>query len=412
MAERKTPELRFEGFDDDWEEKKLGEISEKVTEKNTGFKYSSTFTNSAEFGVIDQADFFDNQIANKNNIDGYYVIKPDEFVYNPRISVTAPVGPINRNKLGRIGVMSPLYYVFKVADIDLTFLEHFFKTPKWYPFMFLNGNSGARSDRFSISDNVFAQLPIQSPKSESEQQHIGSFFKNLDQQILLTQEKLDKTKTLKKTMLQKMFPQEGSKVPEIRLEGFSGDWEEKPLNNYLDVSNEVNSEEKYGKKDVLSVSGDYGVVNQIEFQGRSFAGASVSNYGVVQTGDVVYTKSPLRWQPYGIIKTNKGVPGIVSVLYGVYHPKENLYSNFVQNYFESDNRLNEYLRVLVNKGAKNTLLISDEDALKGIVKFPSFEEQKAISNFFDNLSEMITTQSQKIDLLKTLKKSLLEKMFV
>ena len=412
MAERKTPELRFEGFDGDWEEKKLGEISEKVTEKNTGFKYSSTFTNSAEFGVIDQSDFFDNQIANKNNIDGYYVIKPDEFVYNPRISVTAPVGPINRNKLDRIGVMSPLYYVFKVADIDFTFLEHYFKTPKWYSFMFLNGNSGARSDRFSISDNVFAQMPIQSPKSESEQQQIGLFFKNLDQQILLTQEKLDKTKTLKKTMLQKMFPQEGSKVPEIRLEGFSGDWEEKPLNNYLDVSNEVNSEEKYGKKDVLSVSGDFGVVNQIEFQGRSFAGASVSNYGVVQTGDVVYTKSPLRWQPYGIIKTNKGKPGIVSTLYAVYKVKENTYNNFVQNYFESDFRLNKYLVTLVRKGAKNDMKVSSEAALKGIVKFPSLEEQKAISAFFGNLSDLITTQTQKLELLKTLKKSLLEKMFV
>ena len=108
-------------------------------------------------------------------------------------------------------------------------------------------------------------------------------------------------------MLQKMFPKKGSKVPEIRLKGFEGEWEEKKLDNYIEVSLEKNTKEIFGKNEVLSVSGDYGVVNQIEFQGRSFAGASVSNYGVVQFGDIVYTKSPLRWQPYGIIKTNKGV---------------------------------------------------------------------------------------------------------
>ena len=108
----------------------------------------------------------------------------------------------------------------------------------------------------------------------------------------------------------------------------------------------------YDKTDVLSVSGDYGIVNQIEFQGRSFAGASVSNYGVVHTGDVVYTKFPLKSNPYGIIKTNKGKTGIVSTLYTVYHPAENTYPDFVQTYFELNARMNNYMHPLVNKGAK------------------------------------------------------------
>ena len=98
-------------------------------------------------------------------------------------------------------------------------------------------------------------------------------------------------------------------------------WEQRKLSEYLDVSTEMNTEDIFTKQDVLSVSGDFGIVNQIEFQGRSFAGASVSNYGVVHTGDVVYTKSPLNSNPYGIIKTNKEKPGIVSTLYAVYHPK-------------------------------------------------------------------------------------------
>ena len=140
----------------------------------------------------------------------------------------------------------------------------------------------------------------------------------------------------------------------------------------------------------MSVSGDYGIVNQIEFQGRSFAGASVLNYGVVQTGDVVYTKSPLNSNPYGIIKTNKGKPGIVSTLYAVYHPKENTFSDFIQVYFEQHARMNNYMHPLVNKGAKNDMKVSSENALKGPVCFPSRVEQESISAFFSVLDNLIT----------------------
>lgn len=140
----------------------------------------------------------------------------------------------------------------------------------------------------------------------------------------------------------------------------------------------------------MSVSGDYGIVNQIEFQGRSFAGASVSNYGVVQTGDVVYTKSPLNSNPYGIIKTNKGKPGIVSTLYAVYHPKENAFSDFIQVYFEQHARMNNYMHPLVNKGAKNDMKVSAENALKGPACFPSRIEQESISAFFSVLDNLIT----------------------
>ena len=181
-----------------------------------------------------------------------------------------------------------------------------------------------------------------------------------------------------------------SDAPAIRFKGFSDAWEQRKLEDYLTVSVEKNTGNIYGRSDVLSVSGDYGIVNQIEFQGRSFAGASVSNYGVVQTGDVVYTKSPLNSNPYGIIKTNKGKPGIVSTLYAVYHPKENAFSDFIQVYFEQHARMNNYMHPLVNKGAKNDMKVSAENALKGPVCFPSRIEQESISAFFSVLDNLIT----------------------
>ena len=201
------------------------------------------------------------------------------------------------------------------------------------------------------------------------------------------------------------------KKPEIRFKGFTDDWEQRKLGEYLDVSNQKNQRGVYDKKDVLSVSGNFGIVNQIEFQGRSFAGVSVANYGVVETGDVVYTKSPLKSNPYGIIKANKGKAGIVSTLYAVYKPKDNADSTFIQTYFEQDTRMNNYMHPLVNKGAKNDMKVSAENALKGEVIFSKIEEQKQISVFFERLDNLITLHQRKLNKLKKVKKSMLEKCF-
>ena len=188
-------------------------------------------------------------------------------------------------------------------------------------------------------------------------------------------------------------------------------WEQRKLEEYLEVSGQKNFEGIYTKEDVLSVSGDFGIVNQIEFQGRSFAGASVANYGVVETGDIVYTKSPLKSNPYGIIKANKGKNGIVSTLYAVYKPKQSANPEFVQNYFEQDARMNNYMHPLVNKGAKNDMKVSAENALKGQIVFPDIKEQRTISEFFRNLDTLITLHQRKYEKLVNIKKSMLDKMF-
>ena len=170
-----------------WEQRKLGDFTGKVTEKNTGMSVTETFTNSAEFGVISQLDFFDHAVSKDESISGYTIVCPEDFVYNPRISVTAPVGPINRNRLNRAGVMSPLYTVFRTdGSIDRVYLEHFFKTSGWHSYMQLNGNSGARSDRFSIGDDTFFAMPIPAPSLE-EQRQLAGFLESLDTLITLHQ---------------------------------------------------------------------------------------------------------------------------------------------------------------------------------------------------------------------------------
>ncbi len=190
MAEKQnTPEIRFEGFTDPWEQRKLGDVSKKVTTKNTDGALNETFTNSAERGIVSQLDYFDHDITNEANVNGYYVVRPNDFVYNPRISTIAPCGPINRNRLNRAGVMSPLYTVFSIDDgVCKTYLEHYFKTSRWHDFMFLEGNSGARSDRFSISDSLFFEMPIWCP-SLTEQEAIAQQLELTDNLITLHQRK-------------------------------------------------------------------------------------------------------------------------------------------------------------------------------------------------------------------------------
>ena len=157
---------------------------------------------------------------------------------------------------------------------------------------------------------------------------------------------------------------------------------------------------------MLSVSGEYGIVNQIEFQGRSFAGESVAEYHVVETNDIVYTKSPLKANPYGIIKVNNGAPGIVSTLYAVYHPCEGTVAEYIDYYFGNDLRLNKYLKPLVNIGAKHDMKVNNETVLTGEVYFPGYSEQKKIVGFLTILDERIRQQRNLVEALKKYKRGL------
>ena len=199
-----VPKIRFKGFEGEWKTCPLYHFAKKRIEKNTKMLYNITLTNSAEFGIIDQRNFFDHEISNSENINGYYVVRDHDFVYNPRISSSAPVGPINQNKLGYTGVMSPLYLVFEINGINRDFLEIFFHTTLWHKYMFDNGNTGARFDRLAISDEDFMNMPIPDIDIE-EQQAIANYFTSLDRQISLQSQRLEKLKQIKSACLDKMF---------------------------------------------------------------------------------------------------------------------------------------------------------------------------------------------------------------
>ena len=201
------------------------------------------------------------------------------------------------------------------------------------------------------------------------------------------------------------------KRPNLRFPGFDEPWEHKELLYYLVENTDRNKQLKFGKENVLSVSGEYGIVNQIAFQGRSFAGESVADYHVVETDDIVYTKSPLKANPYGIIKVNNGVPGIVSTLYAVYHPLKTVVPRFVDFYFSNDLRLNKFLKPLVNIGAKHDMKVNNTFVLTGMVVFPPLREQQKIVDFLTILDRRIDVQRKKVEALKKYKRGLLNQIF-
>ena len=197
-------------------------------------------------------------------------------------------------------------------------------------------------------------------------------------------------------------------VPNLRFPEFSGEWTKTLLNNYLEENKERNKRGIFTKNHVLSVSGDFGIVNQIELLGRSFAGKSVLDYHVVRTGNIVYTKSPLKEYPYGIVKVNGGVDGIVSTLYAVYKVKETANGKFVEYYFGLPNRTNRYFKPIVRIGAKHDMKIGNDEVLANYVVFPCVDEQKRISDFICLLDERIATQIKIIEKLESLIRGIVE----
>ena len=384
----KKPALRFKGFTDPWEQRKLGDVADIV-----GGGTPSTNNPNYWDGDIDW--YAPAEIAGQIYFDSSQR-KITEQGYENSSAKMLPPGTVlftSRAGIGKTAILSKKGCTnqgFQSIVPHNDELDSYFVFSRTDELKQYGELVGAGSTFVEVSGKQMAAMNLKMPTTIEEQQTIGRFFKRLDTLITLHQRKYEKLVNIKKSMLNKMFPPNGASVPEIRFKDFTDPWEQRKLEEYLEVSGQKNFEGIYTKEDVLSVSGDFGIVNQIEFQGRSFAGASVANYGVVETGDIVYTKSPLKSNPYGIIKANKGKNGIVSTLYAVYKPKQSANPEFVQIYFEQDARMNNYMHPLVNKGAKNDMKVSAENALKGQIVFPDIKEQRTISEFFRNLDTLIT----------------------
>lgn len=408
-----TPQIRFHNYKELWECDRLKNIFRTIR---------NAFVGTATPYYVEEGHFYleSNNVKNgKINYNSQIFIN-DEFYEKQRDKwlKTNDIVMVQSGHVGHTAVI-PKELNNTAAHALIVFTDYKKEVnPHFLNYQFQSSSKRKEINLISTGNTIkhilaseMKSFKMDFPTVE-EQSAIGSLFRTLDDLLTSYKDNLANYQSLKAAMLSKMFPKAGQTIPEIRLDGFKGEWEINKLNKYLTVSKQKNTQLKFDKEDVLSVSGEFGIINQIQFQGRSFAGASVEMYSIVDTGNIVYTKSPLKANPYGIIKTNYGIPGIVSTLYAVYLPNENVFPGFVERYFENDLRLNSYLKPLVNKGAKNDMKVSDENALLGAVIFPQLEEQVAISDYFTNLDKFIQSHKDKISQLETLKKKLLQDMFI
>ena len=406
----KEPKIRFKGFNGEWKNSPLKDFFTKVTKKNTKLECTAVFTNSAEYGIIDQRDYFDFDVANSNNIGGYFIVNPDDFVYNPRVSVTAPVGPISRNRLEYAGVMSPLYLVFKIDGINKDYLCHYYKTNKWHRFMKLSGNCGARFDRLSISDDVFVQMPLIHPTDAKEQMRISVFLDTLDAQISASTSRLASLKQMKAASLQAMFPQEGETVPKVRFKGFKGGWKKVKLG-------EIGSWSK-GKllsKDNISETGKFKCIHygelftmydEIIYQ--VFSKTDLNNGCLSQIGDILFPDSDVT--PTGlarcssIMETGVMLGGGILIL----RPLPQYYSPFISL------SVNNEKQQIISRITGTTVRHINATSLSEIeiVCTENIAEQQSIASFFTSLDRQIALHTQRLEKLKQIKAACLDKMFV
>lgn len=401
--QKNVPELRFPEFEEEWEEKSLDDISNRKSEKNKNNVYTETFTNSAEYGIISQNDYFDKKISNEKNLDNYYIVEPDDFVYNPRISNFAPVGPINRNKLSRTGVMSPLYTIFSIKISNKEFLEYYFKTTKWHHFMKLNGDSGARSDRFTIKQSLFVKMPIYIP-SNQEQEKIGDFFSKLDRQIKLEEQKLELLEQQKKGYMQKIFSQE------LRFKDESGneypEWKYSYLGDYI---NSYNEKTTVNNQYPVLTSSREGLFLQKDYFTRDVASKDNTGYNVVPYGYFTYR----HMSDDLVFKFNINYivsKGIVSTLYPVFSTNDYLDNYFLQELLNNGIEFKKYALMQKQGGSRTYMYFNKLKKLK--LHLPSIEEQYKIGNFLYKFDNLVEKQSSNVELLKRRKQGLLQKMFI
>ena len=398
-----VPQIRFTGFTDPWEQRKLGEVARRVTRKNENGDSDLPLTISAQYGLVDQRTFFNSQVASKD-MSGYFLLHRGEFAYNKSTSTDSPWGAIKRLEKYDMGCVSTLYICFELLSGDPDFLVTYYETDRWYKSVQLIAAEGARNHGLlNIAPDDFFETQICIPKRIDEQRRIGAFFDRLDSLITLHQRKYDKLCVLKKSMLDKMFPKGGSLYPEIRFAGFTDPWEQRKLGELFEESDERASD-----REILSVSVANGIYPASESDRETNPGASLANYKVVHSGDVVYN-SMRMWQ--GAVDASR-YDGIVSPAYVVAKPNSEVYARFFARLLRQPMLLKQYQQVSQGN-SKDTQVLKFDDFASIEISMPASEnEQRQIGAFFDRLDSLITLHQRKLELLRNIKKSMLDKMFV
>ena len=419
MTDKKTfvPKLRFPEFRGagEWKSIPLSSLAIRAKQKNRDEKIDRVLTNSAEFGVLDQRDFFEKDIATRGKLEGYVVVKEGSYVYNPRISSTAPVGPISKNKIGT-GVMSPLYTAFKFKDDRNDFYEHFFKTTGWHRYMRQASSTGARHDRMAISSDGFMAMPLPAP-SPAEQQKIAGCLSSVDELIAAQARKVDALKTHKKGLMQQLFPREGETQPRLRFPEFqnAGEWEVKALGQIFPITSSKRVHEAdwtptgvpfYRAREIVALNKRQPI--QPLFISEELYAAHGEQTGEIRDGHLLVTGVGSIGLPYLVRAGDRFYFKDGNIIW-LKNDGNVMSGEFLHRLYETD-FVQKQLNAMADVGTVATYTI--DNAKRTLAAFPKDkDEQKRIALFLSSLDAQVTAEVQKLAALKTHKKGLMQQLF-
>lgn len=380
----------------DWEAKNLSDVLKKQTKKNTDGAITNVLTNSATKGIINQTEYFDKQIANDENVAGYYIVHPGYFVYNPRISVTAPCGPFNKYYGETTGIMSPLYTVYKYSEESLYYSEYlsdYFGSAYWHKYMNEIANYGARSDRMNVTSDDMNSLPLPYPPL-AEQKKITEILAAQDKVIELKEKLLEEKLKQKKYLMQQLLT--GKK----RLPGFDGKWEKVKLGSIFSERVETNN----ASLPLLSVTGNKGVIPRAEIDTKDNSSDDKSKYLKICQGDIGYNTMRM-WQGVSALSQYEG---IVSPAYTILVPSETISANYFAYLFKTHAVIFMFYRFSQGIVDDTRCLKYPEFAKLSFIVPKGRNEQEAIATILSSADNEILIIQQSIEQEKQKKKALMQ----
>ena len=390
------PSLRFGHFVGNWEKSKLSSLFKKCLEKNKNGLVDNVICNSAKNGLMPQRDFFDKDIANTENTNGYYIIQENDFVYNPRKSNEAPYGPISMYKYKDKGIVSPLYLCFRATkEIHPRYFEMYFKSSVWHKYIYFAGDSGARYDRVSIKDDVFFEMPINIP-SLPEQQKIADFLSLVDRRIEKQRQLVESLKKYKRGLL-KLYNDSDKSI--ISFKNIYEMASEGGTPSTSDSENYENGKIPFIKIDDLNQ-------HYLNFAKYFITekGLKKSSAWIVPENSIIYSNGAtigacsINKIP---VTTKQGILGIV--------PKSNFSVEFLYFFFTSS-IFKQKIRAITTKGTMDCAYLKDINGIK--ISIPDFIAQQKIAKIMVDFENLIERTELSFIYLQNIKKALLQQMFI
>ena len=390
-----VPQIRFTGFTDPWEQRKLGELFEEHSEKDRDDLPALTIIQGG--GTVHRDESNRNLQFDRNSLSNYKVVDTGDFIVHLR----SFEGGLE--KATCCGLVSPAYHIFRGKNVDSDFYYLYFRSKRFIDADLKPHVYGIRDGR---SIDIEGMKTIFIPWTNlAEQRRIGAFFDRLDSLITLHQRKYDKLCVLKKSMLDKMFPKGGSLYPEIRFAGFTDPWEQRKLGELYQKNDERNTD-GLGSERTLSVAS-----MTFNSAGNGADDSSLPNYKRLRLGDIAFEGHTNKEFAYGRFVLNDAGNGIMSPRFTCLRPIVEQEYSFWKYFIHSEKVMRP---ILVNSTKSGTMMneLVVEDFLKQEILVPSLPEQRRIGAFFDRLDSLITLHQRKLELLRNIKKSMLDKMFV